>query len=58
MIKLYNVIDKNIENAYKSGSIDEKQKSEIARWALIRIYQIQNNSQFINAVKTFKVLNQ
>ena len=58
MIKLYNVIDKNIENAYKSGSIDEKQKGEIARWALIRIYQIQNNSQFINAVKTFKVLNQ
>ena len=58
MIKLYNVIDKNIENCCKNGSIDEKQKNEIAKWALIKIYQIQNNSQFINAVKTFKVLNQ
>jgi len=57
MVKLYNVIDKNIQNAYETGSITEKQKNETAKWALVRIYQIKNNSQFINAVKTFKTLN-
>jgi len=57
LIKLYNVIDKNLEKAYSNDSITEEQKDKIAKWCLIRIYQIQNNSKFINAVKTYKELN-
>ena len=57
MVKLYNVIDKNINNAKKNGLISEEQSNEIAHWALIRIYQIQNNSKLINAIKTYKILN-
>ena len=57
LIRLYNVIDDNIKEAQKSGSISKEESEEVSRWALIRIYQIQNNSSFINAVKTLKVLN-
>lgn len=56
LIKLYNVIDKNLKNARDNGSISEEQYNETARDALIRIYQLQNNSKFINAVKTFRTL--
>lgn len=58
MIQLYNVIDKNIENARSGGFISEEESNKIARWSLVAIYRIQNNSKFINAVKTYKVLNQ
>lgn len=58
MIQLYNVIDKNIEAARSSGCISEEETNEIARWSLVAIYNIQNNSKFINAVKTYKILNQ
>jgi len=57
MVKLYNVIDKNMRSAVTAGSITEEQYSETARWALVRIYEIQNNSKLINAIKTYKVLN-
>ena len=57
MVKLYNVIDKSLKKAYKDGSITQWQSDDIARWALIRIYQIQNNSKFINAIKTYKALH-
>jgi hypothetical protein len=57
MVRLYNVIDKNITNARNNGTVSYEESNEIARWALVRIYQIQNNSKFINAVKTFKELN-
>lgn len=58
LIKLYNIIDKNIDNAKNNGSITEEQKNKTARWALIRIYQLQNNSKLINAIKTYKELKQ
>ena len=57
MIQLYNVIDKNLQSAIKSGSITQEEYNETARWALVRIYEIQNNSKLINAIKTYKVLN-
>ena len=56
MVKLYDVIDKNIKSAREAGSISDEQYNDVARWALIRIYQIQNNSKFINAIKTYRVL--
>ena len=57
MVRLYNVIDKNLQSAIESGSITKEQYDETARWALVRIYDIQNNSKLINAIKTYKVLN-
>ncbi|MBQ6516044.1 hypothetical protein IJI31_02580 [bacterium] len=57
MVRIYNVIDKNLDRAYKAGDIDKIENDKISRAALMRIYQIQNNNKFINAVKTAKVLN-
>ena len=57
MIQLYNVIDKNMQSAVEKGSITEEEYNKTARWALVRIYDIQNNSKLINAIKTYKVLN-
>ena len=57
MIQLYNVIDKNMQSAIEKGSITKEEYDETARWALVRIYDIQNNSKLINAIKTYKVLN-
>ena len=56
LIKLYNVIDKNLKNAMKTGSISEEQYYKTAKQTLTRIYQIQNNSKLINAIKTYKIL--
>ena len=58
MISLYNVINKNLQSAYESGSITKEQYNNNAKNALIRIYEIQNNSKFINAIKTYKILKQ
>lgn len=57
LVKLYNVINKNISSARDSGSITEEEYNKTARWALIQIYQLQNNSKFINAIKTYKTIN-
>ena len=56
LIKLYNVIDKNLKNAMETGAISEELYNKTAKQALIRIYQIQNNSKLINAIKTYKIL--
>lgn len=56
MIRIYSVINKNIKISQSAGKLSDADSKRIAKWALIRIYQIQNNSKFINAVKTFDVL--
>ena len=56
MIRLYDVIDKNLKSAYDKGDITDEQYDKIAKNALVRIYQIQNNSKLINAIKTYKIL--
>lgn len=58
MIRLYNVIDKNLSAARDIGSISDEQYNKVARSALVRIYQIQNNSKLVNAIKTYKILKQ
>ena len=58
MIRLYNVIDKNLSAARDIGSISDEQYNKVARSVLVRIYQIQNNSKLINAIKTYKILKQ
>ena len=57
LIKVYRIIDKHIKKDFEAEKISEAQSEKLARWALIRIYKIQNNSQLINAIKTYKVLN-
>lgn len=56
MIKVYSVINKNIQQKKAEGKITEAESEKIAKWALIQIYRIQNNSKLINAIKTYNVL--
>lgn len=55
---LYNVIDKNIKNCEKDGSIDKADSDKIAKLALVKLFLIKNNSKLINAIKTYKVLSE
>ena len=56
-IKLYNVIDKHIEEWQKTGLIEEANKEKLSQYALKKLYTIKNNSTLINAIKTYKVLS-
>ena len=56
LIRIFNIINKNLKISKSTGQITDSDSKKIARWALIRIYLIQNNSKFINAVKTYNVL--
>ena len=56
LIKVYQIINKNIKRAQAEGRMDNVRSEKIAKWALIQIYRIQNNSKLINAIKTYKNL--
>ena len=56
LIKVFNVINKNIELSEAEGKISDTRSKKLAKWALIQIYKIQNNSKFINAIKTYNTL--
>ena len=58
LVHIYNVVDKNLHECEATGLISEVDNRRISEWALYRIYEIQNNSKFINAIKTYKVLSQ
>ena len=49
-------IDKNLQNAEKNGEITKEFKEATAKWALVQIYQIQQNSKLVNAFKVRKDL--
>lgn len=53
---IYKAIDKNMDDALVRGDISIVEKRRTAEWALLRICQIQNNSKFIGAIKTYKNL--
>jgi len=57
LVKIYNVIDENLDSARQNGNISMEMQDETARWALVQIYKIQNNNKLINAIKTYKTLN-
>ena len=57
MLRLYNVVDKNLQNCCNSGQISEAQNTQMAEWTLMKIYEIQNNNRFVNAVKIYKKLS-
>lgn len=56
LIKVYSVINKGIKSAEKNGEISSAESKKIAKWALIQIYKIQNNSKLLNAIKTYDIL--
>lgn len=56
LIHLFQVVNKNIKLAKTERRISDERCEKIAKWALIQIYKIQNNSKFINAIKTYKCL--
>lgn len=56
LINVFNVIDKNIKQLQNEGKFTEAESKKHAKYALIRIYQIQNNSKLINAIKTYNEL--
>jgi len=58
LVKLYNVIDKHIKAEQDLGNISEADSEKVGKWALIQLYQLKNNSQLINAIKTYKTLKQ
>ncbi len=51
LVTMYDIIDKNLKNAERSGNITEEDRERTAEWALVRIYEIQNNQKFKNALK-------
>lgn len=56
LIKIFQIINKNIKQSQSTGQLSDVRAKKLAKWALIRIYQIQNNSKLINAIKTYNVL--
>ena len=56
LINLYKTIDRNLDTAHKSGQIALEDKEKTAKWALVKLCQIQSNSKLINAIKTYNKL--
>lgn len=54
LAQLYNVIDKSLRNAEKNGAINKDQLNSTSEWALIKIYEIQNNSKLIRAYHKYQ----
>ena len=58
MVKLYKIIDKQLDTLQKSGDISQADNQKIAQWALIKIYEIQNNQKLIKAVHAYKAIKE
>lgn len=54
--KLYSTIDKSLRNSLNAGYINAEECNSHSQWALVRIYQIQNNSKLIRAYEVYKDL--
>ncbi len=51
LIKVYNVIDKNLKLHSETGEISKESALRVSELTLARIYEIQNNQHFLNAIK-------
>ena len=51
--KLYSTIDKSLRNSLNAGYMNSDECNSHAQWALVRIYQIQNNSKLIRAYEVY-----
>lgn len=56
LIKVYRIVDKHIKKSITEGNLTDADSKLVAKWALVQIYKIQNNSKLINAIKTYKNL--
>lgn len=56
LAQLYNTIDSSLRNAEKAGAITIDELNTTVEWALVKIYQIQNNSKLIRAYQVYKLL--
>lgn len=56
MRRLYNTIDKSLKASADAGYMDDAKLRETSEWALVRIYQIQNNSRVLRACKIYDEL--
>lgn len=56
LAKLYNVIDKSLRKSLNEGILSKEEYNSTSQWALVRIYQIQNNSKLIRAYECYKDL--
>lgn len=54
--EVYQVIEKSLKNAELSGTIDKQTLKYNSEWALVKIYQIQNNSKLIRAYHKYESL--
>lgn len=54
--KLYKTIDKSLRASADAGYIKSEELNSHAQWALVRIYQIQNNSKILRAYDAYKDL--
>ena len=54
---IYITINNSLENSYNAGYIGSDKLDSVSEWALVRIYQIQNNSRLIRAYNAFKDLD-
>lgn len=57
LVELYGIIDRNLKKAEADGNISKEDKERTAEWALVRIYEIQNNQKLKNALNLRKELN-
>jgi len=56
LAKLYNVIDKSLKNSANAGYISTEKLNSTAEWALVKIYEIQNNSKVLRAYEVYSDL--
>lgn len=54
--KLYNTIDKSLQTSADAGYIKRDELNSHAQWALVKIYEIQNNSKVIRAYQAYQDL--
>lgn len=56
LAKLCNTIDSSLRKAEKAGCITKEELNTTTLWALVKIYQIQNNSKLIRAYQIYEAL--
>ena len=56
MSSMYKIIDNALKNSYNCGYIDDTKFNSASKWALVRIYQIQNDQKILKAYNLYKDL--
>lgn len=51
IVRIYEIINNNLKESVNSGKVSREDKDRVAEYALVRIYEIQNNQKLKNAIK-------